>query len=152
MIREIVDEMIAKTLKSGNHTELDIWRSIKTAFVNYKTAKANNELTDDVEIQIISKMISQRKDSIEQYTQANRLDLAQKEQDEANILASLLPKEPTNEEVKSAVNEAILKIKSEKPQDYKISMRDMKEIMSIVKVKYPTVNGSIISKILKEFI
>lgn len=152
MIREIVDEMIPKTLKNGNHTELDVWRSIKTAFVNYKTAKANNELTDDVEIQIISKMISQRKDSIEQYTQANRLDLAQKEQDEANILASLLPKEPTNEEVKLAVNEAILKIKNEKPQDYKISMRDMKEIMSIVKVKYPTVNGSIISKILKEFI
>lgn len=152
MIRENLDQLIATALKNGNHTELDVWRSIKTAYTNYRTAKANNELTDEIEIQIISKMISQRKDSIEQYTQTNRLDLAQKEQDEANILASLLPKEPTNEEVKSAVNEAILKIKNEKPQDYKISMRDMKEIMSIVKVKYPTINGSIISKILKEFI
>lgn len=152
MIRENLDQLIATALKNGNHVELDVWRSLKTAYTNYKTAKANNELTDEIEIQIISKMISQRKDSIEQYTQGNRLDLAEKEQNELNILTSLLPKEPTKDELESHTRNVISQIKAQKPDGYKISMKDMKEVMGIVKVTYPTANGSVISKVLKEYL
>ena len=149
MIIENLDKMIADAIKNGKHDELDVWRAIKTAFTNFQTAKAGNVITNDIEIQIISKMIAQHNDSIMQYTQGNRLDLVEKEEKELNILKSLMPKEPTNDEIELATIEAIKKIKAEKSADYVLSMKDMKDIMSIVKKQYPTVNGSIISKIYK---
>lgn len=152
MIREKLDEMIASALKAGKHDELDVWRSIKTAYVNYKTAKAHNEITDEVELQIIGKMVAQRKDSIEQYTNGGRIDLAQKEEKELEILASLLPKEPTINELEDATRMAISALALQKEEGYKISMKDMKDIMSMVKMEYPTANGGVISKIVREAI
>lgn len=150
MIVENLDKMIASAIKNGKHDELDVWRAIKTAFTNYKTAKAGNIITDEVEMQIIGKMIAQRKDSIEQYTNANRIDLAEKENNELNILKSLLPKEPTEKEIEDETVNAINSLISEKGNDYKISMKDMKDVMSRVKKIYPLVNGAIVSKTLKE--
>lgn len=149
MIIENLDKMIADAIKNGKHTELNVWRAIKTAFTNYQTAKAGNIITNDIEIQIISKMIAQHNDSIMQYKQGNRLDLVECEEKELSILKSLMPKEPTEKEIETAVIDAIKTVKSTKSIDYILSMKDMKDIMSIVKTKYPTVNGGIISKIYK---
>lgn len=150
MIIEKLNGMIADAIKNGKHDELDVWRAIKTAFTNYQTAKAGNIITDEIEIQIISKMIAQHNDSIMQYTEGNRFDLVEKEEKELKILKSLMPKEPTNDEIEIAVINAIKGLKNEKGENYNFSMKDMKDIMSIVKKQYPTVNGSIISKIYKD--
>lgn len=144
MYREDIDKKIANAMKSGNETETLVWRAIKTEFIKFRTSGANVELTDDKELQIINKMLQQRKDSFEEYKKAGREDLAISEQKEMELLSSLLPKEPTEEDIDNAIKEFVSS-KSETP-----TMKDMRDVMSFVKTKYPTVNGGIVSKLFKE--
>jgi len=144
MYREKIDEQIASAMKSGDKVCLSVWRAIKTEFVKFKTSGAGAELTDERELQIITKMVQQRKDSIEQYANAKRDDLVEQENGELAILESLLPKEPTEDEIKEAVGDIVSTLGAVP------TMKDMKTVMSGVKTKYPTVNGGLVSKIFKE--
>ena len=144
MYREDIDKKIANAMKLGNETEILVWRAIKTEFIKFRTSGANVELTDDKELQIINKMLQQRKDSFEEYKKAGREDLATSEQKEMELLSSLLPKEPTEEDVDNAIKEFV-STKSETP-----TMKDMRDVMTFVKTKYPTVNGGLVSKLFKE--
>lgn len=146
MYRENIDKQIASAMKSGDNVRLAVWRSIKTEFVKFQTSGSNSELTDEKELQIISKMVQQRKDSIEQYLTANRKDLANAEQAELDILASFLPKEPSEDDIRNLIKE-IFAYREQPP-----TMKDMRDVMTAVRAEYPTVNGSLVSKIFKEFI
>lgn len=148
MYREIVDQKISENLKAGNSLELSVWRSIKNEFLVYKTAKAGNEITDEVEVKLLSKMAAQRKDSMEQYRGANRNDLAKKEEAELNVILALLPKEASDEDIKNALNE----FKSTKEDGYVFSMKDMKDAQTFVKSKFASVNGGKVAQIFRESI
>lgn len=145
MIREKIDAMIAQSMKDGKLALTTVWRAVKTEFTKYKTAKAGNELDDAVELNIIQKMVAQRKDAYEQYKSADRNDLAAIEEYEYKFLETLLPKEPTEDEIKEAIAEAIAGIDTP-------TMKNMKDVMNFVKGKYPTVNGGVVSKLFKEMI
>ena len=143
MLREKIDSLIAQAMKESNAQLTQLWRAVKTEFMKYKTAKAGNEITDAVELTIIQKMVAQRKDAYEQYTAAGRKDLAAIEYFEYAFLEDLLPKEPTEDEIREAITEAVKGI--EVP-----TMKNMKDVMNFVKEKYPTVNGGLVSKLFKE--
>lgn len=143
MYRENIDKQIASAMKNGDTVRLAVWRSIKTEFVRFQTSGSNAELTDEKELQIITKMVQQRKDSIEQYAQAGRNDLVQNEQAELDILASFLPKEPTENDIHAVIRDLSITYAS-------FTMKDMKDVMAAVKAKYPTVNGGLVSKIFRE--
>lgn len=144
MYREVIDKQIAKTMKDGNHLQLTVWRAIKTEFVKFQTSGANIELTDDKEMQIITKMVQQRKDSFEQYTKAGRTELATLEENEMKFLSSLLPNDPTDEDIANAIEEFA------KTKETKLTIKDMRDVMAFVKVKFPTANGGLVSKIFRE--
>lgn len=148
MIHEIVDQKIAEYIKSGQKTELSVWRSIKNEFLLYLTSKANAEINEDVEIKILNKMVAQRKDSIEQYKSAGRNDLVDSESKELSILSSLLPKEATEDEIRAEVEA----FKNEKGVGYVLSMKDMRDVQAFVKKKYANANGAVIANILKSII
>ena len=145
MIREKIDAMIAQSMKDGKLALTTVWRAVKAEFTKYKTAKAGNELDDAVELNIIQKMVAQRKDAYEQYKSAGRNDLAAIEEYEYKFLETLLPKEPTEDEIKEAITEATVGIDTP-------TMKNMKDVMNFVKGKYPTVNGGVVSKLFKEMI
>ena len=144
MFRETIEHRIADAMKTANKTELAVWRAIKNEFLIYKTAKAGNELTDAVELKLIQKLASQRKDSFEQYSAAGRNDLAENERNEMVILEKLLPKEPTEAEIKEEIEKAVYEL------GHAPEMKDMKTIQSVVRSKFPTVNGGIVAKLFKE--
>jgi uncharacterized protein YqeY len=144
MYREVIDKQIAKTMKDGNHLQLTVWRAIKTEFVKFQTSGANIELTDDKEMQIITKMVQQRKDSFEQYTKAGRTELATLEENEMKFLSSLLPNDPTDEDIANAIEEFA------KTKETKLTIKDMRDVMAFVKAKFPTANGGLVSKIFRE--
>ena len=148
MYSEVVDHNIAKFLKENDAVNLAVWRSIKAEFLNYKTAKAGNVLNDAVELNILGKMLAQRKDSASQFREGGRVDLAEKEEKEAEVLSALIPKEPTEDELEEAIKEAIATF----PEGYAVSMRDMKTIQGAVKEKYPTANGGVVANIFRKFI
>lgn len=103
----IKDAMIKKdTLR------LTVLRNISSTFMNEIIAKkiASEELSDEDAITIIRRLVKQRKDSIEQFTKGNRLDLAKNEEDEMKILEVFLPKLMEKEEVENFIKGKINEI------------------------------------------
>ena len=83
--------LIKKAMLSKNAVQLRTLRLIKTEFGEFEKAKDAKVLTPEAEIGIINKMVKERNDSIEKYTEAGRLDLVQQEQDEKDFLMTFLP-------------------------------------------------------------
>ena len=104
----------------------------------------NKEEVDDTKaLQIINKMIKQRNDSISQFRDGGRDDLADKEQSEVDILSKYKPAQLSEEEVSKKVNEAI-------EQSGASSMQDMGKVMGQLKSLAGTADMGFISKLVKE--
>ena len=104
----------------------------------------NKEEVDDTKaLQIINKMIKQRNDSISQFRDGGRDDLADKEQSEVDILSKYKPAQLSEEEVAVKVNEAI-------EQSGASSMQDMGKVMSQLKSLAGSADMGLISKLVKE--
>lgn len=152
MISEKIDSLIAEAMKNHENDKLDVLRLIKTKFMEFKTAKAGNVLDEQKEATILIKMISQREDSIKQYNNAKRPELAEKEQKEIDIIKEFAPKQASEEEIENFTKSTIESYKLTKEDSYVISMKDMKPIMEIVKIKYPMANGKIISNVMNKYL
>lgn len=145
MLREKLNELIKSAMLNHDNVRLEVIRSIKTAFTNFE--KEGKELTDADESKILLKMVSQREDSIEQYNKGVRYDLAEKEQNELNILKEYVPKQPTDEEITNLTKGVISAFETQNGR--KVEMRDMKTILAEVQKTYPSANGKIVSGVVK---
>ena len=104
----------------------------------------NKEEVDDTKaLQIINKMIKQRNDSISQFKDGGRDDLADKEQSEVDILSKYKPAQLSEEEVAVKVNKAI-------EQSGASSMQDMGKVMGQLKSLAGSADMGLISKLVKE--
>lgn len=140
-----IDELIKTAMLAHKKDELETYKLIKAEFV--KAEKNGTKMDDLNQSKILLKMIAQRDDSISQYTNANRLDLAAQEALEKAIISELMPKQPTDEEIEKYTQEVITEWCS--TSDHPLSMRDMKNILGLVQEKYPTVSGKTVSKALQ---
>lgn len=149
-----VDEMIKNAMKDKNLELLGVLKLIKAEFLKKSTepGRSSRELTEDEQVKVLLKMASQREDSIRQYIDGGRQDLADAEKKELEILSEFVPKQPTDEELEEYVRGVISAYCAVKEETHTLSMKDMKPIMDIVKEKYPTANGKIISKTLNDII
>ena len=83
-------------------------RAIKAAILLAKTSEgAGGELKDDDEVKLLQKLVKQRKDSLEIFQQQNRSDLAQKEQEEIEVIEKFLPKQLSAEELHLEIKKII---------------------------------------------
>ena len=143
-----IDKKIAEAMKSHDEVALRTYRLIKTEFVN--AIKNGTTIDNAVEIKLINKMIAQHKDSIAQYEAGNRTDLANNEAEELKILQTLVPAEPTEEEITACTINCINEFRtSYLPENEQLSMKHMKQILSMVQLEYPTASGKLVSSILK---
>ncbi|MFI5132985.1 MAG: GatB/YqeY domain-containing protein [Chitinophagales bacterium] len=86
-------------------------RAIKAAIILAKTAEgAGGELKEEDEIKMLQKMVKQRKDSLEIYQQQSRTDLAQKEQEEIEVIEKFLPEQFSVEELKAELLKIIQQV------------------------------------------
>ena len=104
----------------------------------------NKEEVDDAKaVQIINKMIKQRNDSISQFRDGGRDDLADKEQSEVDVLSKYKPEQLSEEDVKVKVKEAIAEVNAS-------SMADMGKVMGILKSTLAgTADMGMVSNIVK---
>lgn len=91
--------LIKKAMITKNSFELGVLRLIKSEFSEFENAKDAKELTKDVENSILTKMVKQRNDSIEKFTEAGRLDLVELEIKEKEFLLYFLPKQLNDKEI-----------------------------------------------------
>lgn len=140
MLHNEIDKLIADAMKSQNSVKLKTLRMIKSEFV--KKEKDGITLTDVVESNILTKMVSQREEAIAQFKSANRTDLVESEALELEVLKSLAPKQATDEEIITETESIIASMEI-------VSMKDMKNILAEVQKKYPTASGKIVSQVVK---
>ena len=101
------------------------------------------EVDDSKALQIINKMIKQRNDSISQFKNGGRNDLAEKEEKEVDILSKYKPAQLSDEEITSKVKEAI-------EQSGATSMQDIGKVMGVLKALSGSADMGLVSKIVKD--
>jgi uncharacterized protein YqeY len=97
---------IVTAMKAKDATRLTALRMLKSALTN-KSIEKGRALEATEELQVVSMLVKQRRDSIEQFTKGGRVDLADKEQAEIAILDAYLPASASDEEIVAAVKAAV---------------------------------------------
>lgn len=106
-LEQMVNDQIKTAMLAKDANKLRGLRAIKAAIIIAKTAEgAGGQLAEADETKLLQKLVKQRKDSLEIYQQQNRADLAQKEQEEIDVIETFLPKQLSEE----ALKEALIKI------------------------------------------
>lgn len=105
-------------MKSKNEALLRGLRAIKAEIIKAKTEPgANGQVTAEGEAKLLQKLVKQRKDSLEIFTQQKREDLAQKESEEIAVIEQFLPKQFNEAELKEALTVIIAAVGATGPQD-----------------------------------
>ena len=128
-LEKIIQQDLASAMKSRQENAVSALRSVKAAIQNEKVSGAYHELTDQDVLRLIDKLVKQRKESIEIYSQAGRDELAEKEQKEMFVLMNYLPKLMTEDELQVAVDGIVSETGA-------ASMRDMGAVMKLLKERY----------------
>lgn len=142
-MRNQILEDLKKAMKNQDKERLSVIRMVKGA-IQMSELNKKHELSDEEVIDVISKEIKSRKDSINEFKKGGREDLIEKTQNEIAILSEYLPKQLTEEELNEIIDKIFDEVKPE-------SSKDMGKIMKELK---PQVNGKadmgLVSKIVKE--
>ena len=142
---DIISEEIKKAMLAKDRVKLDALRGVKKEFIEAKTAKGvGDEFTDDKAISILQRMVKQRKESAEIYSQQNRSELAETEIEQMKIIQEFLPAQLSINEIEAIVKQIILKTKAS-------SMKDMGKVMAIAtKELAGKAEGGVISGIVRK--
>ena len=143
-----LDVLIREAMKSGDKIRLETLRAIKTAEMEYRTAKNAKPLDDTAEVGILRKMISQREDAAAEYVKGGREDLAEKELLEVEVIKEFLPAEITQAEIEEAVE----KWKKENNIENKIPKKSMGIVIKYVKSQLPMADGKLTADIVKNML
>ena len=117
-----------------------------------KAEKDGITLNDMTTFKILNKMVSQREESFKQYMEGKREDLALVEKEEMDIIKTFIPQQPSDEEIIGKVKEVVSEYISLQGDGFKLSMKDMKPILSKVQETYPTANGKLVADVIKSII
>lgn len=146
-IKELLASDIKKAMKSQDQDRLKVLRSLKSKLMEKEISERKEgeaELTDEQSVGVLMKAAKQRKESIEQFREGGRDDLANIEEAELEIIEQYLPKMMEEEEVRRIVKEKIRSVGASGMQDMG---KVMGPIMGQLKGK---AEGAMVSKIVKE--
>ena len=144
--QQIMTELKAAMLAKGE-AALRSLRAIKAAILLAKTSEgAAGELSADGEIKLLQKMVKQRKDSLEIFTQQGREDLAQKEREEIAVIEKFLPQQMDPAEVRAVLVQLVAKTGASTPAD-------MGKVMGLANKELAgKAEGKLISTIVRELL
>lgn len=94
-----VNKLIMEAIKSHDKVASETYKLLKAKILEFKTQPKAPEYNDAAEINIIKKMIEERKNTAQIYLDNNRPDLADEESKQMNVLEALMPKLPTKEDI-----------------------------------------------------
>lgn len=140
---ENINNDIKEAMKNKDKEKLNVVRMLKSA-IQMAQIELKHELSDDEIINVISKQIKMRKDSIQEFTKAGRDNLKDQYQHEIDILNTYMPEQLSNEEVTKIIDEVFARVK---PTDKKQMGLIIKEVSPKVKGRY---DMGEVSKIIKE--
>ncbi|MDG2062873.1 MAG: GatB/YqeY domain-containing protein [Flavobacteriaceae bacterium] len=138
-------EEIKNAMRSKDTVKLESLRAIKSAVLLAETSSGSSgNISDQEAIKLLQRLVKQRKDSAAIFKEQNRLDLAEPEEAQAEVIASFLPIQLTDQEVESAIATIIESSGAE-------GMKDMGKVMGMASKQLAgKADGKRISNIVKE--
>ncbi len=132
-MRQVFDEALKKALKSQDKRRVSTLRLISAAIKDRDIAvrgSGKDHVSDDEVLQILAKMIKQREESARIYEEGGRLDLAEQEREESAVIREFLPRQLSEEEMKSVCRGVVDETGAQ-------GLRDVGRCMSTLKERYP---------------
>ena len=132
-MRDILDKSLKDAMRARDTQKISTIRLINAAIKDRDIAIRSEDnlegVSDEEILSILSKMIKQRKESAKQYEEGGRLELAQQELEDIEIIENFLPRQLDLNEIEQIVKKIILEINAN-------SLRDMGKVMSLLKENY----------------
>ena len=144
-ISEKVQKDMTEAMRARDERRLSALRMVKAALKNREIEK-RGKLDEGEEMQVLSSLIKQRKDSVEQFTKGGRQELADKEAAEIKLIESYLPQAVPEAEIEAAVRAKVAEMGSP-------TLKDMGAVMKAVMAHFQAagarVDGRVVSEIVK---
>mgnify|MGYP003109290225 CR=1 FL=1 len=146
-LKQQIDMDIKNAMKAKNKEELQALRSIKSMILLAESEKgAEENLSEDAEMKLLMKAAKQRRESADTYKSNGREELAQAELFELDVIERYLPKQMSEQELKSKLEDIIAKVGASGPQD-------MGKVMGVAtKELAGKADGKMISQLVKEIL
>jgi uncharacterized protein len=145
-LKEKINQDLKEAMKSGDKLKLETIRSIRALILEFEKSGVRKELNPDDEVKMLSTAVKKRKDSIEQFRNAGREELALKEEQELSILFEYLPKQLSEEEISSEIKRIAAGIGAKSREDFpKLMPLVMKELKG-------KADGKLIKTIVEKFL
>ena len=140
--QKLMEDMKA-AMRAKDAVALEALRAIKSAILLAQTESSSKDLSEKDELKILQKLVKQRRDSAQIFTEQNRADLAEPELNQAKIIEKFLPEQLSEEEITAIVKQVISATGA-------ASMSDMGKVMGAANAKIAgRADGKMISTIVK---
>jgi len=139
---KIIGDLTA-AMKAKDANRLSVLRMVKANIMNRQIEKGA-DLTDEEITKALQTLVKQRRDSIEQYEKAGRMELAEKEKSEISVIEDYLPQAASKEEIERAVAEAVKETGAS-------SIKEMGAVMkaTLAKLEGKSADGKLVSETVK---
>jgi|ERR1700722_9897836 len=148
LVEKIHEDMVS-AMKQRSVDRLSTLRMVKSALKN-KEIEQRSPVTDAQALQVLTTLIKQRRDSIEQFTKGNRPELAEKEAAEIVVIEEYMPKAAGDDELRQLVNSTVAELRS---QGTPLGPKDMGTVMKAVQARIQSsglrADGRVVSEMVK---
>ncbi|MFD2213906.1 MULTISPECIES: GatB/YqeY domain-containing protein [Bacillaceae] len=139
-----LNQDMKQAMKNKEKEKLVVIRMVKAALQNEAIKLGNNELSAEEELTVLSRELKQRKDSLQEFKNADRLDLVEKTQAEIDVLVNYMPEQLSEEEVAEIVKQTISEVNA-------TSKADMGKVMGALMPKVKgKADGSLVNKLVQQ--
>lgn len=138
-LKDRLSDDMKDAMRAQDKARLSTIRMLLSA-VKYKEIDLGKKLTDEEVIETITSMVKQRRDSIEQFAKAGRIDLVEKEEAELRMLQGYLPEQLTPEEIEAEIEKAV----------NEAGAAGMKDLGKVMKLLMPKVSGRADGKLVSD--
>lgn len=142
-IQNLINHDIKQAMLAKDVEKLAALRSVKSAFLLEASKDGRSEISDEIALKIIAKLVKQRKDSAQIYNEQNRQDLEKDELEQLMHLEVYLPKQLSEDEIKIIIDTIVDDLGA-------VSMKDMGRVMSEANKKIGSqADGKLIANIVR---
>ena len=141
-LEEIINEDLKKAMLARDHEKLNALRAVKAAILLLKTEKNAGEITPEIEMKLLQRLVKQRKESAEIYKTQNREDLYAEEIAQMKVLEAYLPTQLSHEEIEKTIKQLM--------EEHEVSsIKDMGKLMGLAT---KTLAGKAENKVISEIV
>ena len=141
---EQLNQDMKQAMKNKEKDKLIVIRMVKAALQNEAIKLGKNDLSEEEDLSVLSRELKQRKDSLQEFKKADRLDLVEKTQAEIDVLVEYMPEQLSEDEVSEIVKQTISEVNA-------TSKADMGKVMGALMPKVKgKADGSLVNKLVQQ--